>query len=126
MSSSELGTPDGVDAPVTVPAAHVHGKDYAHGVQRFSVRVSVLAAAVACILASTGAPALARTSTVDRVRLPFPAYDGTLTPYTFSLGYPLVTLVYDTLLWRDAAGIPQPWLARSVTRSRDSSISHSS
>ena len=73
---------------------------------------------VASVIASTGAtPASARASSAERVRLPFPAYDGTLTPYTFSLGYPLVTLVYDTLLWRDAAGIPQPWLARSVTRS---------
>ena len=51
------------------------------------------------------------------VRVGFPAYDGTLTPYTFTLGYPLVTLIYDTLLWRDAQGIPQPWLARSVASS---------
>lgn len=51
------------------------------------------------------------------VRLAFPSYDGTLTPYTFELGYPLVTLIYDTLLWRDAQGIPRPWLARSVTPS---------
>lgn len=50
------------------------------------------------------------------VRLPLPRYDGTLTPYTFKLAYPLVTLVYDTLLWRDAKGVPQPWLARSVKR----------
>ena len=49
--------------------------------------------------------------------MPFPAYDGTLTPYTFGIGYPLVTLVYDTLMWRDQAGMPQPWLAESVTRS---------
>ncbi len=51
------------------------------------------------------------------VRLAFPKYDGTLTPYTFALGYPLVTLVYDTLLWHDAQGVPRPWLARSVTSS---------
>ena len=49
--------------------------------------------------------------------MPFPSYDGTLTPYTFQLGYPLVTLIYDSLLWRDADGIPRPWLARSVQRS---------
>lgn len=48
------------------------------------------------------------------MRLPFPKYDGTLTPYTFELGYPLVTLVYDTLMWRDAQGVARPWLARSV------------
>jgi peptide/nickel transport system substrate-binding protein len=46
--------------------------------------------------------------------MPFPRYDGTLTPYTFELGYPLVTLVYDTLFWRDANGVPRPWLARSL------------
>jgi peptide/nickel transport system substrate-binding protein len=51
------------------------------------------------------------------LRIPFPKYDGTLTPYTFKLGYPLVTLVYDTLLWRDSDGTPRPWLAQSVTRS---------
>ncbi len=43
------------------------------------------------------------------VRLPVPKYDGTLTPYTFELGYPLVTLVYDTLMLRDAEGVPRPW-----------------
>lgn len=61
--------------------------------------------------------ATAGPSRADVVRLPFPRYDGSLTPYTFELGYPLVTLVYDTLMWRDAAGTPRPWLARSVTRS---------
>ncbi len=64
-------------------------------------------------------PDAAGQSDPDVVRLPFPQYDGTLTPYTFQLGYPLVTLVYDTLMWRDANGIPRPWLARSVTRSQD-------
>lgn len=53
------------------------------------------------------------------VRLPFPQDDGTLTPYTFELGYSLVTLIYDTLLWRDANGVPQPWLARAVEPSAD-------
>lgn len=53
------------------------------------------------------------------VRLPFPRDDGTLTPYTFELGYPLVTLVYDTLFWRDVDGVPQPWLARSAEVSVD-------
>lgn len=53
------------------------------------------------------------------VRLPFPQDDGTLTPYTFELGYSLVTLIYDTLMWRDSDGIPQPWLARAVEPSAD-------
>ena len=82
----------------------------------------MLAAFVVVSLATgmTSSPARAAGPSVsERVRLPFPAYDGTLTPYTFALGYPLVTLVYDTLLWRDADGTPKPWLARSVTRSDD-------
>lgn len=62
-------------------------------------------------------PAEAAAPEAEVVRLPLPRYDGTLTPYTFELAYPLVTLVYDTLLWRDANGVPRPWLARSVTRS---------
>lgn len=53
------------------------------------------------------------------VRIPLPQYDGSLTPWTFESAYPLVTLVYDTLLWRDAQGVPRPWLARSVERSDD-------
>lgn len=53
------------------------------------------------------------------MRFPFPQEDGTLTPYTFELAYPLMTLVYDTLLWRDAAGVPQPWLAEAVEVSAD-------
>ncbi len=71
-------------------------------------------------LAAAAAPAVAQTRapSPDLVRLPFPQYDGGLTPYTFELAYPLMTLIYDTLLWRDAEGEPQPWLARSVQRSR--------
>ena len=61
----------------------------------------------------------AAPASVPVVRLAFPRDDGTLTPYTFELGYPLVTLVYDTLLWRDEDGVPQPWLARSVDQDAD-------
>lgn len=50
------------------------------------------------------------------VRVPFPQEDGSLTPYTFELGYGLMTLVYDTLTARDAKGTPQPLLAQSVAR----------
>jgi peptide/nickel transport system substrate-binding protein len=50
------------------------------------------------------------------LRVAFPSEDGSLTPYTFTNGYPLVTLVYDTLSWRDAAGVARPWLARSIRR----------
>lgn len=70
--------------------------------------------------ASTAAPpTTAPPGTAPVVRLPFPQEDGSLTPYTFELGYPLLTLVYDTLLWRDADGVPQPWLARAVETSAD-------
>jgi len=54
---------------------------------------------------------------VARLRIPLPRFDGTLTPYTFNLAYPLMTLVYDTLLWRAADGSPEPWLAREVRTS---------
>lgn len=59
------------------------------------------------------------TDQPDELRIPFPQDDGSLTPYTFELGYSLMTLVYDTLLWRDADGEPQPWLAEEVATSDD-------
>jgi peptide/nickel transport system substrate-binding protein len=73
----------------------------------------------AAALAASAAPASAqaRERSAAVVRFPFPRDDGTLTPYTFELGYPLVTLIYDTITWRDATGIPRPWLARSVRTS---------
>ncbi|MGI8631453.1 MAG: ABC transporter substrate-binding protein [Solirubrobacterales bacterium] len=81
-------------------------------------RLFLTVLAVAGVAAVLGAPlAQAAKPEAEIVRLPLPQYDGTLTPYTFEFAYPLVTLVYDTLLWRDAEGIPQPWLARSVKRS---------
>ena len=76
-----------------------------------------LVLALALLAAAVPAPATAvGLPPAKRVRIPFPRYDGTLTPYTFELGYPLVTLIYDTLMWRDARGVPSPWLARSVER----------
>ena len=88
------------------------------------VRQRPLVALTAIVVASLaiGLPspsAEAQSPGAKVVRLPLPKYDGTLTPYTFELGYPVVTLVYDTLLWRDAKGVPRPWLARSVKRSND-------
>lgn len=78
----------------------------------------VLAAlGTAAAAAAVGSATADAQSRAKGVRLPFPKYDGTLTPYTFELGYPLVTLVYDTLLWRDSEGVAQPWLGRSVKRS---------
>jgi peptide/nickel transport system substrate-binding protein len=83
-----------------------------------SFRRTVLAAlALATAPAGLGVADARAQDPVRQVRLPLPQYDGTLTPYTFESAYPLVTLVYDTLLWRDARGVPRPWLAESVTRS---------
>ncbi|MDQ6777930.1 MAG: ABC transporter substrate-binding protein [Actinomycetota bacterium] len=83
------------------------------------MRRGALAAAViaALALALQAGPSVAQPRLGTVVRLPFPSYDGTLTPYTFELGYPLVTLVYDTLFWRGADGLPRAWLARSLQRS---------
>ena len=76
-------------------------------------------AAIAALLAATIVLLSAGSGLAQQaplVRIPFPQEDGSLTPYTFELGYPLVTLVYDTLTWRDANGVPRPWLARSIRR----------
>lgn len=80
---------------------------------------AVLIAMAACFTVAAAPPAHAQAQEPrpSLVRIPIPQDDGSLTPYTFESAYPLVTLVYDTLLWRDAQGIPQPWLARSVARS---------
>jgi len=77
-----------------------------------------LAASAGPPLPAAGAPAPPAPGPAVRaevVRLPFPQDDGSLTPYTFELGYQLMSLVYDSLLLRDSDGVPQPWLARSVT-----------
>jgi peptide/nickel transport system substrate-binding protein len=80
-------------------------------------RAALAVTLVAVGLGLLSAPSTAQESPGTTLRIPFPGYDGSLTPYTFRLGYPLVMLVYDTLLWRDAEGIPRPWLAHSVERS---------
>jgi len=80
----------------------------------------VLAAA---LLAAWPAQAQEEGNTAERVRIAWPQYDGTLTPYTFprERGYPLMTLVYDTLLWRGgevrADQSTSSWLARQIRRS---------
>lgn len=78
-------------------------------------RLATIALLLAAALLSSPPPAPAQER-ADTVRIPFPRDDGSLTPYTFRLGYPLVSLVYDTLMLRDASGTPRPWLARSVSR----------
>lgn len=86
-----------------------------HG--RRCVGAALLVVASTTVPAGVGAQSPAPP--VPVLRIPFPRDDGTLTPYTFELSYPLLTLVYDTLMWRDAQGVPQPWLARSVDPTTD-------
>jgi peptide/nickel transport system substrate-binding protein len=83
-----------------------------------SVRRALAALAIASLAAGLLPPGGQAQSRAPLVRLPIPAYDGTLTPYTFESGYPLMALVYDTLMWRNAGGAPRPWLAQSVQRSQ--------
>ncbi|MDQ3320149.1 MAG: ABC transporter substrate-binding protein [Actinomycetota bacterium] len=71
----------------------------------------------AALLTAWPAQAQNQGNTADRVRIAWPRDDGTLTPYTFELGYPLMTLVYDTLLWRGEGGSAEPWLARRIRKS---------
>ncbi|MDQ3719897.1 MAG: ABC transporter substrate-binding protein [Actinomycetota bacterium] len=68
-------------------------------------------------VAASSAPSAQAQNTAREVRIPISKDDGSLTPYTFQLNYPLVTLIYDTLMWRDRSGEPEPWLARSLRKS---------
>ncbi|MFN2388236.1 MAG: ABC transporter substrate-binding protein [Actinomycetota bacterium] len=80
--------------------------------------VRVLASVATAVVLVAGAAPGALGQQRSLVRISFPRAES-LTPYTFVLGYPLMTLVYDTLMWRDTQGRPRPWLARSVTTSPD-------
>jgi peptide/nickel transport system substrate-binding protein len=81
--------------------------------------VVALVLAAACATASTPAAAATSDPSATTLKLTVPADDGSLTPYTFDSAYAYVTLVYDTLTWRDADGTPKPWLAHSVEPSAD-------
>ena len=80
---------------------------------------STVGRAAAQVSTQSPAPASTVAPAGPTVRIPFPRDDGSLTPYTFQLGYPLLNLVYDTLLWRDKEGVARPWLARELTVSPD-------
>jgi peptide/nickel transport system substrate-binding protein len=84
---------------------------------RRSACLVLAAALLAALPAQAHAQEERSSNTAERVRIAWPRDDGTLTPYTFEVGYELMTLVYDTLLWRGGDGSPEPWLAR---RSRNS------
>lgn len=68
-------------------------------------------------------PAKLRAVPRPAVRLPHGAF-GFPSPFasTGPPGYVQMSLIYDTLLWKDSSGELLPWLARSVTRSTDNSI----
>jgi peptide/nickel transport system substrate-binding protein len=66
--------------------------------------------------AALALPHAAGAQSQERLRIAIPGEDGSLTPYTFESGYAFMSLVYDTLTWRDAGGRPRPWLARSTVR----------
>jgi len=84
-------------------------------------RAGLIALAVTAVvltsLATTAVSSAEAARNAERVRIPFPRDDGSLTPFTFELGYPLMTLIYDTLMWRGTGGSPAPWLARSMDKS---------
>ena len=104
-------------------SGHAIGERQRVAAARRTVTVAALAfAATAVAFPAAGVAATPTPSPAARVqivRIPFPKDDGTLTPYTFDLGYQLMTLVYDTLLWRDKDGAPRPWLAQTVDTSSD-------
>lgn len=113
-------------------STHVRRRDGGHeSIQLVRwARLGTVAITLACMsallvvpdanrLSPARAQSQAPSESAPLVRLPFPQDDGSLTPYTFELGYRLMTLVYDTLLWRDKDGKAQPWLARSVEPSAD-------
>ncbi len=77
-----------------------------------------LLAGLLSVAALGAAGSAAHAQDRETLRVSFPSEDGSLTPYTFRTGYPLVMLVYDSLTWRDADGVPRPWLASSVRRDR--------
>ena len=110
----------GQEVMVTSPSWYRNPQGMARVVKEGGWAAAVVLLIVSILVAS-GAEARAQASSepAPLVRLPFPQDDGSLTPYTFERGYSLLTLVYDTLLWRDAQGVPQPWLARSVETSPD-------
>lgn len=87
------------------------------GARRARLISLAVTAVVLASLATTAVSTAEAAREAERVRIPFPGDDGSLTPYTFELGYPLVTLIYDTLMWRGRNGSPGPWLARSIDKS---------
>lgn len=78
---------------------------------------------VLLVLANQGwtqsATPLGSPASADSLTIAFHRDDGSLTPYSFEYGHSLMTLVYDTLTWRDKEGQPQPWLGTLVEPNED-------
>jgi len=85
---------------------------------RVLITIVVLAVAFTADPASPQTPSPAVTAG-EPLRIAFHRDDGSLTPFTFAHGYSFMTLVYDTLLWRDREGKSQPWLASSLENEAD-------
>jgi peptide/nickel transport system substrate-binding protein len=68
------------------------------------------------VLAALGLSSAAGAQSPSALRIGTAVADGSLTPYTFSSDYAFMSLVYDTLTWRDSRGVAQPWLASSISR----------
>ena len=83
---------------------------------RLAGRPLIALATCAAVIAAMAPHAPAQES--HRVRLPV-GRETALTPTEFTSAYQLLTLVYDTLYWRDGDGAPQPWLARGATADDD-------
>lgn len=83
------------------------------------MRRATAALLVLGFLVSAPLHAQSQSQSDEALVIPISQDDGTLTPYTFQIAYPLVTLIYDTLMWRDEEGAPQPLLARTFSMSPD-------
>ncbi|MBN1178191.1 MAG: hypothetical protein JXD18_03205 [Anaerolineae bacterium] len=89
---------------------------------------SILLVAVLALAACTGSPAEAPAAPtappsehVDVLRLPGGGYWGHPSPFGFDRGpgYTRASLIFDTLVWRDASGETIPWLATDWSLSDD-------
>ena len=79
--------------------------------------ILVPALALGCAYgAAAQSQAPSRDQQGSKLRIAIPGDDGSLTPYTFESGYAFMSLVYDTLMWRDAGGVARKWLVRSMRR----------
>ncbi|WP_212808637.1 ABC transporter substrate-binding protein [Micromonospora endophytica] len=85
----------------------------------------VLLAVAACSSDAGEAPAKDQPQTAAAVTIAIPGDEGTLTPYTYTTGYPgynLLTLVYDSLVVLDTSNEVTPLLATELTVSPDSTV----